>query len=70
MTVHNMAFQGTFGADIFAQLRLPPHAFSVEGVEYYGGVGYLKAGWNARCRHHGVAHLCRRNPHARLRDGA
>ncbi|MGV3575787.1 MAG: glycogen synthase GlgA [Devosia sp.] len=44
MTVHNMAFQGTFGADIFAQLRLPAHAFSVEGVEYFGGVGYLKAG--------------------------
>lgn len=44
MTVHNMAFQGTFGAEIFSQLRLPPHAFSVEGVEYYGGVGYLKAG--------------------------
>ncbi|WP_086470883.1 glycogen synthase GlgA [Devosia lucknowensis] len=44
MTVHNMAFQGTFGSDIFGQLRLPPHAFSVEGVEYYGGVGYLKAG--------------------------
>jgi starch synthase len=44
MTVHNMAFQGTYSADIFAQLRLPPHAFSVEGVEYYGGVGYLKAG--------------------------
>ncbi len=44
MTVHNMAFQGTFGADIFSQLRLPAHAFSVEGVEYYGGVGYLKAG--------------------------
>lgn len=44
MTVHNMAFQGTFGAEIFGQLRLPAHAFSVEGVEYYGGVGYLKAG--------------------------
>lgn len=44
MTVHNMAFQGTFAADIFGQLRLPAHAFSVEGVEYYGGVGYLKAG--------------------------
>jgi starch synthase len=44
MTVHNMAFQGNFGADIFGQLRLPPHAFSVYGVEYYGGVGYLKAG--------------------------
>lgn len=44
MTVHNMAFQGVFGADIFGQLRLPPHAFSVYGVEYYGGVGYLKSG--------------------------
>ncbi|KRB01580.1 glycogen synthase [Devosia sp. Root685] len=44
VTVHNMAFQGTYGADIFAQLRLPAHAFSVEGVEYFGGVGYLKAG--------------------------
>jgi len=44
MTVHNMAFQGTFGADIFGQLRLPAHAFSVGGVEYFGGVGYLKAG--------------------------
>lgn len=44
MTVHNMAFQGTYGYDIFPQLRLPQHAFSVEGVEYYGGVGYLKAG--------------------------
>ncbi|MFC3703312.1 glycogen synthase GlgA [Devosia honganensis] len=44
MTVHNMAFQGVFGAEIFGQLRLPAHAFSMEGVEYYGGVGYLKAG--------------------------
>jgi len=44
MTVHNMAFQGTFGGDIFGQLRLPPHAYSMEGVEYFGGVGYLKAG--------------------------
>lgn len=44
MTVHNMAFQGTFGSDIFGQLRLPPHAFSMAGVEYFGGVGYLKAG--------------------------
>ena len=44
MTVHNLAFQGTFGADIFGELDLPPHAFSVAGVEYYGGVGYLKSG--------------------------
>jgi starch synthase len=44
MTVHNMAFKGFFGADIFAQLRLPPQAFSVHGVEFYGGISYLKAG--------------------------
>ncbi|MDB5623515.1 MAG: glgA [Devosia sp.] len=44
MTIHNMAFKGFFGADIFGQLRLPPHAFGVHGVEYYGGVSYLKAG--------------------------
>ncbi len=44
MTIHNMAFQGMFGADIFPRLGLPAHAFSLEGVEYHGGVGYLKAG--------------------------
>jgi starch synthase len=43
MTVHNLVFQGHFGWDVFHRLDLPPHAF-YEGVEYYGGVGYLKAG--------------------------
>lgn len=46
MTVHNLAFQGQFPADIFPRLRLPPHAFG-EGLEYYGGVGFLKAGLQA-----------------------
>jgi starch synthase len=44
LTIHNIAFQGQFGSDIFAGLRLPPHAFSIEGVEYYGDVGFLKGG--------------------------
>src|SRR5690606_26528046 len=44
LTVHNLAFQGHFGADIFAHLRLPAEAFTVDGVEYYGGVGFLKGG--------------------------
>lgn len=44
MTVHNLAFQGQFGADIFAALGLPPEAMALDGVEYYGGVGFLKAG--------------------------
>lgn len=44
MTVHNLAFQGQFGPEIFKELHLPPRAFSMDGVEYYGGVGFLKAG--------------------------
>lgn len=43
ITIHNLAFQGHFGADIFGRLDLPPHAYW-EGLEYFGGVGYLKAG--------------------------
>ncbi|HEY1124082.1 MAG TPA: glycogen synthase GlgA [Sphingobium sp.] len=44
MTIHNMAFQGFFGADFFPRLELPQPAWSIEGVEYHGGVGFLKAG--------------------------
>lgn len=44
ITIHNLAFQGQFGPDVFSGLELPPHAYAIDGVEYYGGVGYLKAG--------------------------
>ncbi len=44
MTIHNLAFQGRFPAPVFATLGLPPSAWGIDGVEYYGGVGYLKAG--------------------------
>ncbi len=44
ITIHNMAFQGYFGADFFYRLGLPQTAWSIEGVEYHGGVGFLKAG--------------------------
>jgi len=44
ITIHNLAFQGHFPASIFWELGLPDAAFTVDGVEYYGGVGYLKAG--------------------------
>jgi starch synthase len=44
MTVHNMAFQGRFPAHLLQSLGLPPRAFAIDGVEYYGGIGYLKAG--------------------------
>ncbi len=47
MNVHNLAFQGQFGAGIFGELGLPGQAMTVDGVEYYGGVGFLKAGLQA-----------------------
>lgn len=47
MTVHNLAFQGQFPAAIFGELGLPEHAMALDGVEYFGGVGYLKAGLQA-----------------------
>ena len=44
LTVHNMAFQGYYGAEIFGSLGLPPQAWAIDGVEFHGGVGMLKAG--------------------------
>jgi starch synthase len=44
VTIHNIAFQGRFDVSIFPFLGLPPRAYTIDGVEYYGGVGYLKAG--------------------------
>jgi starch synthase len=44
LTIHNIAFQGRFDVSIFPFLGLPPRAYTIDGVEYYGGVGYLKAG--------------------------
>lgn len=44
MTIHNMAFQGHFPRAVFADLDLPRTAWSITGVEYHGGVGFLKAG--------------------------
>jgi starch synthase len=44
MTIHNMAFQGWHRGEVFARLGLPREAWSVDGVEYHGGVSLLKAG--------------------------
>jgi len=43
-TVHNLAFQGQCDPALLGELGLPPHSFTLEGVEYYGAIGYLKAG--------------------------
>jgi len=44
MTIHNIAFQGIFPADLLFELGLPASTFTVDGVEYYGQIGFLKAG--------------------------
>ena len=43
-TVHNLAFQGFCPASMLPVLGLPPASFTVEGVEFYGGISPLKAG--------------------------
>ncbi|HEY8610860.1 MAG TPA: glycogen synthase GlgA [Roseomonas sp.] len=43
-TVHNLAFQGWAPSALLAELRLPWRAFDIEGVEFFGGIGALKAG--------------------------
>ena len=43
-TVHNLAYQGVFAPEAFADLGLPPQAFGVEGIEFFGQVSFMKAG--------------------------
>lgn len=44
LTVHNLAFQGQFPASLLEKLQLPVAAFTMNGVEYYGRIGFLKGG--------------------------
>jgi starch synthase len=44
LTIHNLAYRGIFSAAIFPELGLPSAFFSIDGVEFYGQVSFLKAG--------------------------
>jgi starch synthase len=44
LTVHNLAFQGRYPADLFPRLGLPDSAFTLDGLEYHGDVSFLKGG--------------------------
>jgi starch synthase len=44
MTVHNLAYQGKFPHEMLDAFGLPPQSFTIHGVEYYGTIGFLKAG--------------------------
>lgn len=43
-TIHNIAFQGRFGADQLSSFELPVEGFSQNGFEFHGDIGFLKAG--------------------------
>ncbi len=44
LTIHNLAFQGRFPRDLLGAIGLPEASFTLDGVEYYGEIGFLKAG--------------------------
>ena len=46
MTVHNLAFQGLFPATLLGPLELPGEMMHLEGIEFHGKIGFLKAGLN------------------------
>ncbi len=46
LTIHNLAYQGLFPPDTMRALDLPPSLFSIEGIEYWNQVSFLKGGIN------------------------
>ena len=40
-TVHNLAYQGVFAADTFADLGLPPSSMGVDGIEFHGQISFM-----------------------------
>ncbi len=44
MTIHNLAFQGNYDAALLSRLELPPSTFTLDGVEFYGRLSFLKGG--------------------------
>jgi starch synthase len=43
-TIHNLAYSGPFPGAVFPELALPPEFFSIDGVEFFGMVSFIKAG--------------------------
>ncbi len=46
LTIHNLAYQGLFAPDVLPTLDLPWELFSVNALEYWGRVSFLKGGIN------------------------
>jgi starch synthase len=44
LTIHNLAFQGQYSSDLLPLIGLPPEVYSVDSMEYFGDISYLKGG--------------------------
>jgi starch synthase len=44
LTIHNLAYQGLFDRNRLAALGVPESAYTMDGVEFYGRMSFLKAG--------------------------
>ncbi len=44
MTIHNLGYQGIFPPSALSSLGLSPTLMSVEGLEYFGDISFLKGG--------------------------
>src|SRR3954471_7480421 len=43
-TIHNLGYQGLFGAPALADAAIDPALFHPGGLEFYGGISYIKGG--------------------------
>jgi len=43
-TIHNLGYQGRFASDQFLHTALPPEAFTMSGVEFWGDINLMKGG--------------------------
>jgi starch synthase len=43
-TLHNLAYQGLFSYECFAELQLPQQLFSPNGLEFHGQLSFIKGG--------------------------
>jgi starch synthase len=43
-TIHNMGYHGTFPRDTMKKIGLPESLFTIDALEYYGRVNFLKGG--------------------------
>ena len=46
LTIHNLAYQGLFDADWLPRLDLGPELLSIDRLEYWGRISFLKGGIN------------------------